>query len=98
MIGCLGGLGRSLSQWMLERGARAFIFLSRSGAETAAAKDLVSLLQEGGAFIDIVKGDVSCRGDVKEMLEGVKMPIGGVIQAAMGLSVSDQNHCLAGFT
>jgi KR domain len=27
VIGCFGGLGRSLAKWMLERGARKFVFL-----------------------------------------------------------------------
>ena len=30
MVGCLGGLGRALSEWMMSRGAQIIIFLSRS--------------------------------------------------------------------
>lgn len=42
LVGCLGGLGRSLTSWMMDRGARDFVLLSRSGAdkpEAAAVRD-----------------------------------------------------------
>jgi KR domain len=37
LVGCLGGLGRSLTTFMMERGARDFVFLSRSGADKPEA-------------------------------------------------------------
>lgn len=33
LTGGLGGLGRSVSTWLAERGARHFVFLSRSAAK-----------------------------------------------------------------
>ena len=42
LVGCLGGLGRSLTMWMLEHGCRNFVFLSRSGDDEKAVADVVS--------------------------------------------------------
>lgn len=87
LIGCLGGLGRSISKWMLERGARKFIFLGRSGIDNKSAKLLVKDLEDAGAQISVIRGDVSIFSDVKTAVDSIKGLVGGVIQAAMGLSV-----------
>ncbi|KAH9985835.1 KR-domain-containing protein [Xylariaceae sp. FL0662B] len=91
LIGCLGGLGRCLSRWMLTRGARRFCFLGRSGCEKPSAKALVSRLRAAGAAVQVIRGDVSRVIDVSAAVEACKetgFPIGGVIQAAMGLQES----------
>jgi NADP-dependent 3-hydroxy acid dehydrogenase YdfG len=88
MVGCLGGLGRSISRWMILCGARRFVFLGRSGLDKQAARDLVEDLQNMGAKVDVVRGDVGNYQDVEEMIEAAKKVIGGVVQAAMGLGES----------
>ncbi|KAI1660867.1 polyketide synthase [Daldinia decipiens] len=88
LVGCLGGLGRSLSRWMITRGARHFVFLGRSGADKPSAKQLVSRLEEAGATVGILRGDVSKAADVTAAVStciATGRRIGGVIQAAMGL-------------
>lgn len=88
MIGCLGGLGRSLSRWMVRRGARHFVFLGRSGADQPSARQLLASLEQYGARADVVRGDVSKAVDVTAAVEhcvATGVPIGGVIHAAMGL-------------
>ncbi|KAI5854487.1 polyketide synthase [Durotheca rogersii] len=88
LIGCLGGLGRSLSRWMMARGARHFVFLGRSGADKPNAKELVTRLERAGATVGVVRGDVSKAADVSASVAACAAtgrPIGGVIQAAMGL-------------
>ncbi|KAI1470380.1 polyketide synthase [Daldinia caldariorum] len=88
LVGCLGGLGRSLSRWMMARGARHFIFLGRSGADKPSARQLVSRLEEAGATVGIVRGDVSKAADVNVAVSACMATgrrVGGVIQAAMGL-------------
>ncbi|KAL8768386.1 MAG: hypothetical protein Q9194_005723 [Teloschistes cf. exilis] len=85
LIGCLGGLGRSLSKWMFDRGARHFTFLGRSATDKAAAKEVVLQLQRAGATVEVVRGDVSNKTDVVKCISVSSQPIGGVIQAAMGL-------------
>ncbi|KAF2679525.1 KR-domain-containing protein [Lentithecium fluviatile CBS 122367] len=84
MIGCLGGLGRSLTKWMVTRGARKFIFLGQSGSAKPAAQRLVDELIADGADVVVIKGDVSEPNDVEKAVAAI--PIGGVFQAAMGLS------------
>ncbi|KAI0017755.1 KR domain-containing protein [Xylariomycetidae sp. FL0641] len=87
LVGCLGGLGRSLTSWMMESGARRFTFLSRSGADSQQAAQLVQDLEEAGSFVQVVRGDASSRADVVRAVEGVapEHPIKGVVHAAMVL-------------
>ncbi|CAG9990413.1 unnamed protein product [Clonostachys byssicola] len=88
LIGCLGGLGRSLSKWMLSRGARQFIFVGRTGTQKQAAKQLIEDLKAAGAICTVITGDVTNYDDVVRALKSTETPLGGVVQAAMGLSVS----------
>ncbi|KAF5975014.1 polyketide synthase [Fusarium coicis] len=91
LVGCLGGLGRSLSRWMMARGARRFVFLGRSGADRPSARQLISRLEQAGATVGIVRGDVGNMPDVTKAVEACVSAgrrIGGVVQAAMGLSES----------
>ncbi|KAK7906576.1 hypothetical protein PG985_016313 [Apiospora marii] len=88
LIGCLGGLGRSLSRWMVTRGARKFVFLGRSGADKPSARELVTRLERSGATVGVVRGDVSSAEDVKAAVAACVASgaqVGGVVQAAMGL-------------
>ncbi|KAI3317926.1 polyketide synthase [Xylariaceae sp. AK1471] len=91
LVGCLGGLGRSLSRWLLSRGAKNFVFLGRSGCDKPVAKDLVSCLRESGATVNVVRGDVCDSADVIRAVRSCAntgMPLGGIVQASMGLSES----------
>ncbi|KAI2781059.1 hypothetical protein F4815DRAFT_498801 [Daldinia loculata] len=86
LVECLGGLGRSLSRWMITRGDRHFVFLGRSGADKPSAKQLVSRLEEAGATVGIVRGDISKAADVTAAVStcmATGRRIGGFIQAAM---------------
>ncbi|KAI1078223.1 hypothetical protein F5B20DRAFT_548487 [Whalleya microplaca] len=86
MIGCLGGLGRSMSKWMMSRGARKFVFLGRTGTDRAPARRLVEDLEFSGAQVTVVRGDVINYSDVEKAVNAIDGTIGGVIQAAMGLN------------
>lgn len=95
LVGCLGGLGRCLSRWMLQRGARNFVFIGRSGAGKPSAKLLVDYLKSNGADVIVTRGDVSNLGDVQAAVQAclsTGKPIGGVIQAAMGLQEALFSH------
>jgi len=82
LVGCLGGLGCSLSRWMMARGARHFVFLGRSGSDKRSAQQLVCRLQKAGAGVGVVRGDVAA-AVLACLATGWR--IGGVVQAAMGL-------------
>lgn len=73
---------------MMTRGARKFVFMGRSGADRENAQMLVDELRTSGADVQVVRGDVSSFPDVKRAVAEVEGKIGGVVQAAMGLSVS----------
>ncbi|BCS03320.1 type I polyketide synthase [Aspergillus luchuensis] len=85
MIGCLGGLGRAMTKWMMARGARGFVFLGRSGTDKPSAQALIHDLETQGAVCVVVRGDVCSRADVDQVVAAAPGPIGGVVQAAMGL-------------
>ncbi|KAI1123016.1 polyketide synthase-like protein [Nemania abortiva] len=88
LVGCLGGLGRSILRWMFTRGARCFVILSRSGASKPAAHDQIDRLRRVGANVFVVQGDVTVAEDVTKAVEAclsTGKPIGGVVQATMGL-------------
>lgn len=88
MSGCLGGIGRSISKWMMKQGAREFVFIGRSGLDKKQARQLVKDLEDSGARVQVVRGDVGNYEDVQKCVGLVDGLIGGVIQAAMGLDVS----------
>lgn len=70
------------------RGARHFVFLGRSGADKSSARQLVTRLEDAGATVGVVRGDVSKASDVTNAVSAciaTGRRIGGVIQAAMGL-------------
>lgn len=86
MVGCLGGLGRTLTRWMLQRGAKKFAFLGRSGLDKPAARSLAQDVEAAGGECIVVRGDVCREEDVKAVVDATTGEIGGVVQAAMGLN------------
>ncbi|KAL8902624.1 MAG: hypothetical protein Q9207_004524 [Kuettlingeria erythrocarpa] len=87
LVGCLGGLGRSLTTWMMERGCKNFVFLSRSGADKPEAAQVRTLLQEAGASVRVFRADVTVVEDVMAVVADVSAThrIRGVVHAAMVL-------------
>ena len=64
------------------------MFLGRSGTDRKTANELVEELKVAGARVGVVRGDVTSIGDVEKLVSQVEGPVGGIIHAAMGLSVS----------
>ncbi|KJZ74256.1 hypothetical protein HIM_06262 [Hirsutella minnesotensis 3608] len=88
IIGGTGGLGRSMAKWMVRRGARSIVLLSRSGKVTPELARLVEDCRGQGATITIKSCDVAKEASVKDLVEdcGRRMPpIRGIIHAAMVL-------------
>jgi len=87
LVGGLGGFGRAVAKWMAAKGAGHLVFLSRSGASTAEAKELISQLQSSGAKVSVFAGDVADEAFIKKVVEEAKTiaPLGGIMQAAMVL-------------
>ncbi len=49
---------------MLDRGARSFVFLGRSGCDKPSARALVQGLRREGAIVKVIRRDVLNRVDV----------------------------------
>ena len=87
LSGCLGGIGRSITKWMMTRGAKRFAMIGRSGLDKEPARRLVKDLEDAGAYVHVTRGDVSEVAVVVEAVAAIEGEIGGVVQAAMGLDV-----------
>lgn len=85
LVGGLGGIGRSLAEWLFRRGARKIAFLSRSGAKTRDAQDTVSWLHERGAETFVFKANADRFEEVKSVIDSLGDTLGGIFQAAMVL-------------
>lgn len=91
LAGGLGGLGRSLAQWMIQHGARNIVFLSRSGAKKAKAQETIQKLVKQGARVTAYSCDVGDAEQLQQVLRECEKqypPIRGVIQGAMVLNVN----------
>ncbi|KAI1370878.1 hypothetical protein F4677DRAFT_464877 [Hypoxylon crocopeplum] len=87
LVGCLGGLGRSLTRWMMEHGARHFAFISRSGADKPEAARLIENINASGASTRIFCADASDEEAVRQVVASLhaERPIRGVVHGAMVL-------------
>ncbi|KAI1491045.1 KR domain-containing protein [Biscogniauxia mediterranea] len=86
IAGGLGGLGRSIARWMVERGARHLLLLSRRGASNPHARSLVDQLTNDGAQVLTPCCDISNLEQLRDVLEESSHympPIRGCIQSAM---------------
>ena len=94
LAGGLGGLGRSIAQWMASRGARHLIFLSRTGKITLPVQDMISSLEIKGCETRIFACDVTDIAALRSVFEECRQtlpPVKGCIQCSMVLKVSDSN-------
>ena len=90
LVGGLGGLGRSIARWMVSKGAKSLIFISRSGMQKEEARTLVEELRAENVTASVYAGDVSDEVQLKSIIEKCSRdlpPIRGVIQGAMVLQV-----------
>ncbi|TDZ30822.1 Highly reducing polyketide synthase alt5 [Colletotrichum spinosum] len=96
--GGLGGLGRRIVRWMVERGARHFLLLSRRGAAgNPKAAKFIQEMESLGAVISAPACDPSKREVLESVLGATRSdlpPIKGCIQAAMVL----QDHLFENMT
>ncbi|PSN66572.1 reducing type I polyketide synthase [Corynespora cassiicola Philippines] len=89
IVGGLGGLGRSIAQWMCGKGAKNLILISRSGLScNQKAQKMVSKLQESGVRVECPQVDIGnfsmlerTIGDLAKCMP----PIKGCFQSAMVL-------------
>ncbi|CAI7605122.1 unnamed protein product [Penicillium glandicola] len=85
LIGGLGGLGRCVSTWMVEHGARKLIFLSRSAGKGPGDEAFVNELVTMGCEVQLVQGSVSDPEVVDRAIKTAIAPIKGILQMSMVL-------------
>ncbi|KAI1196929.1 hypothetical protein F5X97DRAFT_199678 [Nemania serpens] len=88
LVGCLGGLGRSLTKWMVEHGARHFAFISRSGAsKPEAARVIENIHNTPGTSTRVYRADASDEAAMQCIVYSLQAerPVRGVVHAAMVL-------------
>lgn len=84
VTGGLGGLGLSVAEWLVKRGARHLVLAGRS-APSEAACAILSRLRSAGARVVVEAVDVSRRDDVEAMIGRIRADLPalrGVIHAA----------------
>lgn len=92
IVGGTGGLGRSMSRWMVSKGAENIVLISRRARLEGAVEQLVQeLKQSAGANICVKACDVTDFDSVTRLVKSCSSelpPIVGVIHAGMVLRVS----------
>lgn len=84
ITGGLGGLGLVVARWLVERGARHLVLVSRRGV-TPARQAALQTLEELGACITVLQADVADAAQVADVLTQIKRahpPLRGIIHAA----------------
>ncbi|CAG9990503.1 unnamed protein product [Clonostachys byssicola] len=89
LIGGLGGLGRSISVWMVQHGARHLTYLSRSAGSDPQHDKFALVLASMGCSVQFVQGSVAEREDVARAIRGASKPVKGIMH--LGMVLRDQS-------
>lgn len=90
IIGGLGGLGLKVAQWLVARGVRYLVLVSRSKVSPGTAATLEKMRQTG-ALTQVYQADVSKKKEIAGVLEAIHtcLPVlRGVIHAAGVLNIA----------
>ena len=88
IVGGFGGLGRSISNLLVDQGARKLCFLSRSGGSSAEAQKLIQDLRDRRVQVQAYACDVADPVSTSQSISKCLLelgPIRGVLQCAMVL-------------
>lgn len=97
IAGGLGGLGRAVARWMVKKGARNLILISRGGADNPDKKALVGELTSQGCNVRLLQCDITDKAGLESALATCSVtmpPIKGCIQATMVLRVGFKQYDL----
>ena len=82
LTGGFGGLGRSVATWLVERGARALVFISRSAGSNPDNHRFSLELGSLGCSVFTVTGEIENMEDVRRAVAAPSRAIKGVIHLA----------------
>jgi acyl transferase domain-containing protein/NADPH:quinone reductase-like Zn-dependent oxidoreductase/SAM-dependent methyltransferase len=92
LVGGLRDIGQSVARWMIDRGAKNMILLSRVVSKKWY---LVNQIQQAGCRVKVISCDVSNAASLKQALNLCAKeqfpPVRGVVQTTMILNVSTQS-------
>ncbi|PFH58774.1 hypothetical protein XA68_13216 [Ophiocordyceps unilateralis] len=86
IAGGLGGIGRATARWMVGRGAKNLVLLSRFGPRTESGRDLVAELTAAGVRVETPACDVTDLELMKETFDRLKTEMPRV-KGAMQMSI-----------
>lgn len=90
IVGGTGGLGRSMTRWMIAHGARHIVLVSRSGSQDIKVQQFLDEVR-GTAAVQVIVCDIADEEQVRRLFNTCSKtmpPICGVVNAAMALHVS----------
>ncbi|KKP04811.1 hypothetical protein THAR02_03069 [Trichoderma harzianum] len=88
LVGGLGSLGKSVSIWMVENGARHIMYLSRFAGDSEQDKRFIREIESQECAVQAIKESVTSLQDVYRAVEQAAMPIAGVFLMTMVLKLS----------
>ncbi|WSC90879.1 type I polyketide synthase [Streptomyces sp. NBC_01754] len=80
ITGGTGGLGGQVARWLAKSGAERLVLVSRRGPAAPGADRLVTELENAGAAVSVLAGDIGDREFVRSVVD--RYPLSGVIHAA----------------
>jgi NAD(P)-dependent dehydrogenase (short-subunit alcohol dehydrogenase family) len=95
IVGGVGGIGRAIVAWMVERGAKNVLVVSRNAEKHSEVAELNAEAQAGGCTLQFRSCDLSIEENFVKLLADCSStlpPISGVINAAMILDVSEHHN------
>lgn len=91
MVGGTRGIGLHITPWLVEKGARNLILVSRTGIATKEAHEIIDNLKANGVNVEVCPCDIGDQNQVHARLGALleRMPqVRGVLYGAMLLRVS----------
>ncbi|KAF7174216.1 hypothetical protein CNMCM5623_006755 [Aspergillus felis] len=82
LVGGLGGIGRLVSSWMAQHGARSLVYLSRRAGELPEHCAFIRELEAQECEVTCVKGTVTNLADVEKAVSSCPRPLAEIIQMA----------------
>ena len=93
LVGGLGGLGRAISNWMVERGAKHFIFPSRSAGKSHNDQAFPRELNAQGCSVKSFAGNVVKPDDAESVVRNTAVPVAGVMHNVHGSNSEIESRC-----
>lgn len=95
IVGGMGGIGRAIVAWMVEKGAKNLLVVSRTADKHIEAVQLSADARARGCNLQFRSCDISSGENLVSLLADCSKtlpPVRGVVHAAMVLDVSDHHE------